>query len=149
MGLIAHYPFNGDRDDITGNIPLTTTGTSTLITPGKLGNAYNMTSGAYITDLTDIPESLTVSMWVRHNGSAWLSEALFGTRLGSNGFMLYRNDGDGDAYYRVYYWYNSTSNVSTAYHSWPGISSIPQDEWFHIAQVRYADGRLKFYKNVY
>ena len=130
MTLIAHWPLDGNLNDISGNgNDLTNvSGTSTVV-DGKIGSGYNKTSGYYSTGLTDMPNEMTVSLWMKHNGASWDSECLFGTRTGSNGFMLYRNSGDTDGYYRTYFWYNSTSAAIKIYNSYPGISGVIADTW--------------------
>lgn len=148
MSLIAWYPFNGNTDDYSGNNHiLTVQGTNTLIDAGKIGQTYTMTSGYYKTDINVIPQNLSIGMWFKHNGTNWLSECLFGTRTGSNGFMLYRNDGDTDGYYRIYFWYVNTSAAIVGYYVWPGLSSFAADTWYHIFMTRYADGNLRFFRN--
>ena len=152
MALIAHWPLNGNLDDISGNNrPLTSPSGDLTSVPGKIGLGYTKTSGYYLTDLNttdELPENLTISMWVRHNGDVWSSgEAFFGTRTGSNGFMLYRNGGETAGQYRVYYWYNNTSGSIVIYNAYPYLTGISPDVWYHITMVRFADGRLKLYKN--
>jgi hypothetical protein len=148
MSLIAWYPLKGDTLDYSGNgTTLVNSGTNTLIDNGKIGKTYTKTDGCYLTEFTKIPDTVSISLWFKHNGTDWLSECLFGTRTGDNGFMLYRNDGDADGYYRIYFWYNSTSGAVVGYNPWPGISGFAADTWYHITMVRQDNGKLFFYRD--
>lgn len=148
MALIAHWPLTGNLNEITGsNYTLTDTSSSSVISTGKIGQTYQKTGGSFVTNLNVIPDEVTISLWFRHNSTDWLSECLFGTRTGNNGFMLYRNDGDTDGYYRIYYWYVNTSGSVVGYNTWPGISGLSASTWYHFTLVRYSDGRLKLYKD--
>jgi len=103
MSPIAHWPLMGNLNEYTGKgYTLTNSGTNTVLNAGKIGKAYNKTDGYYRTNLSTIPEAVSIAAWFKHNGANWLSECLFGTRSVSDGFMIYRNDGDTDNYYRVY-----------------------------------------------
>jgi hypothetical protein len=148
MSLIAHFPLNASLIDLTKSSTVTSTGDNTSVSTGKIGYANNKTSGAYITNITLIPESFSIGMWARHNGTNWVtSDCLFGTRVGNDGFMLYRNSGDVANYYRAYFWYVNTANTVVGYNTWPGISNVPSDAWFHVAMSRHSDGRLELYLN--
>jgi hypothetical protein len=148
-GMLAHWPLSSNLNDYSGYSQslVNTSGTSTLVTSGKIGGAYTKTSGYYNTGITKVPDEVSISMWFRHNGTVWDSECLFGTRVGDNGFMFYRNSGDTAGYYRIYFWYNTTSATVTGYNTWPGISGFAADTWYHITMVRNSNGNLKFYKD--
>lgn len=148
VGLVRHWPLTGNLSEYSGlGASLTSpSGDNTQVT-GKIGLGYTKTSGYYLTDLSYLPGDLTISMWFRHNGTDWVSECLFGTRLNSDGFMVYRNDGDGDNYYRVYYWYINTSNTVVGYNTWPGITGIAADTWYHLTVVRTFSGQMRIYIN--
>lgn len=114
---------------------------------GKIGIQQRKTSGQFVSDLTDIPQNFSISMWYKHNGAVWTSECMFGTRTGSNGFMFYRNSSDSQGYYRIYFWYNATDGTIKSYYQWPGMSGFQQDTWYHIVMVRTQDGYLRFYRD--
>ena len=137
---------NGNIIDAMGNSELVNSGTSTAVA-GKIGQAMRKTSGSYLTDLTNIPDNLSISLWYKHNGATWASECIFGTRLGSNGFMLYRNASDTAGYYRAYFWYNSTSSTIVGYNQWPGISGLSPDTWYHLVMTRDSLGNFRLYKD--
>lgn len=147
--LVRHWPMLGNLNDVSGNgiMLLNPSGTNTAINAGKIGQALTKTSGYYLSNINNPSDDLTISMWFRHNGTNWLSECLFGTRVGNDGFMFYRNDGDTDGYYRIYFWYNSTSNTVNGYNTWPGISGLAADTWYHVTMVRKSNGNLRFYLN--
>jgi hypothetical protein len=146
MALIAWYKLDGSLEDSVGKTSLTNSGTSTAVA-GKIGQAMRKTSGYYLTDLTNIPDNLSISLWYKHNGATWASECIFGTRLGSNGFMLYRNASDTAGYYRAYFWYNSTSSTIVGYNQWPGISGLSPDTWYHLVMTRDSLGNFRLYKD--
>jgi len=146
MSLIRWYRMNGNIIDAMGNSELVNSGTSTAVA-GKIGQAMRKTSGYYLTDLTNIPDNLSISLWYKHNGATWASECIFGTRLGSNGFMLYRNASDTAGYYRAYFWYNSTSSTIVGYNQWPGISGLSPDTWYHLVMTRDSLGNFRLYKD--
>jgi hypothetical protein len=146
MSLIRWYRMNGNIIDAMGNSELVNSGTSTAVA-GKIGQAMRKTSGYYLTDLTNIPDNLSISLWYKHNGATWASECIFGTRLGNNGFMLYRNASDTAGYYRAYFWYNSTSSTIVGYNKWPGISGLSPDTWYHLVMTRDSLGNFRLYKD--
>ena len=146
MALIAWYKLDGSLEDSVGKTSLTNSGTST-VEAGKIGQSMRKTSGYYLTDLTNIPDNLSISLWYKHNGATWASECIFGTRLGSNGFMLYRNASDTAGYYRAYFWYNSTSSTIVGYNQWPGISGLSPDTWYHLVMTRDSLGNFRLYKD--
>jgi hypothetical protein len=139
----------GTLNDFSGNsLNLTNaSGTNTTVNTGKIGQGLTKTTGYYSTGITKVPDEVSLSMWFRHNGSTWDSECLFGTRVGDNGFMFYRNSGDTAGLYRIYFWYNTTSGTVVGYNTWPTIGSFAADTWYHITMVRNSNGNLKFYRD--
>jgi len=62
MALIAHYPMNGNLDNLVDpNSPLVNVGNHT-VEDGKIGKCYSKTTSYYNTGMTVIPASVSISM---------------------------------------------------------------------------------------
>ena len=87
MALIAHWPLNGDLDDISGNKNHAYANGSLTTESGRiLKTAYRAQGGRIETGLSDFDHDYTITGWWKMNGSSWgYSVAFAGTRSGTNG----------------------------------------------------------------
>jgi prepilin-type N-terminal cleavage/methylation domain-containing protein len=102
-----------------------------------------------ITNLTNTPQNMTFEGWFKKTNSYWDAIAFLGKRHGSTGWMLYRNSGDTNGYFRWYMHYVDGGGTVRSYSSggWPGISGMKVGQWYHIAVTRTADGATDLYLN--
>jgi len=147
VSLIAHYRLDGNAVDDIGGQNGTVAGTVSYAS-GKLGNSF-VTGASTGRINTPIPDStfarpFAASAWVRIK--AWgLSQGVFGTRSSPNGWMLYRNSGDGNGLLRFYMHYTNTSDSNTtASHTFSGF---PLNEWFHVVVMRTPNGGYQTWFN--
>ena len=146
MSLIAHYPLNGDARDYFGNDGIER-GSSSYI-DGKIGKGLEFSGGHIDTNIQDpAGGSFSFTTWFKKTTSTWSSTGIAGTRRGNSGWMLYRNSGDSDGYFRWYSFYNSTDGSINSYRSWPGISGLQNNIWYHFCVTRTLNGFLKIYVN--
>ena len=147
-GVTAWYKMDGNTNDSSDNNNNGVFSGTPQIVSGKIGQAYEFSNLQYmLTGITNVSQDLSISLWMRHNGSIWDSECMFGTRTSNNGFMFYRNSGDTAGYYRIYFWYTNTSDSVVGYNTWPGVSGFTADTWYNVIMTRTSDGHLKFYRN--
>ena len=142
--LIAHYPLNGDARDYFGN---GTDSGNLVFDQGIIGQ------GCYFNNDEQISSNIndtglgrfTFCTWFKKVGSSWGSSAIAGTRSGNTGWMLYRNSGDTNGYFRWYMHYRTTSGGISSYNAWPGISGLSNDSWYHITVTRSHNGYSDIY----
>ncbi len=146
-GLVAHYPFNGNANDESGNGNDGTVNGATLAVDrfGTANSAYSFDGDGYIrkSDLSLALEDFTISLWLNATDiPSWYRQAFSIHSGGGGGNAGDRNisvqfDSEEDLQITL-----STSDggrgVSVA-----GRVIVPQ-EWYHVAFERDSD-RLKFF----
>ncbi len=154
-GLIAHYRFDKDASDASGNGRHAENHGATLVAGGKFGSAFSF-DGA--DDYVSIPSgvtrglaSATFALWVKTTqskakprGSYWTNPALLGVATaayGSGDLALMIEKGN------VAYFHGLPPEDRDM--SWFSEKSVNDDRWHHIALVNagplvllYVDGRL-------
>jgi len=143
---VGMWNLNGDATDASGlgnnGSPQGTFGW----VEGIEGQAIEFNGGrVYINDLTDIPSDMTFSGWFKKTTTSWDSIAFLGKRDSNTGWMLYRNSGDPDGYFRWYTHYKDSAGGIHSYSPWPGIYGLQVGKWHHIAVTRTHDGYTKIY----
>lgn len=130
--LVAHYPFNGNADDASGNGHHGTVYGATL-TPDRFGNpegAYHFVSSEH--DYIRVPDdpqlqitnNLSISLWIRHNATAGGFEDIVMKGNETYGFQF--NSGSDEVLF----------HLKQAGGSWRNLNSLytpVTDQWFHIA----------------
>lgn len=145
-GLIAHYPFNGDAMDASGN-ENHGVNMGAVLTEDRFGNA----NSAYLFNGTDtyvtIPSSASLeSPDSAITMSAWINPA--GYSLVGNPFapILMKSDNPANSFmYRLYIY---PTGVGASLNNWTNTATlemdIPLDEWHHIA-VSFCPTTVMYY----
>ncbi len=141
-GLIAHYAFDGDTLDSTGNNPGTVEGAPTYVL-GKNGQAIklNGTSDYVLVEGSYLLQNYTISMWFRADdvtGSADLL-SLVNADGGHGILMELRADGSIRYLHRFPFGTSGGSNVYSA----PGFDD---GTWYHLTVVK-TDATIAMYIN--
>lgn len=142
-GLIAHWPFDTDADDVVGSANGTLVGGASITVASKIGSGALTLDG--VNDSVDLgapaslslPSEFTIAAWVRWTGSTGSLQSIYSAG-GTNGayFVLdintglkglyFFNDGPGSGF-------NGDGNV------------IPISTWRHAAMTRESSGAVTFY----
>jgi hypothetical protein len=141
-GLTAHYPFNGNADDASGNGNHGVVNGTTLTTDrfGFANSAYRFNGSSWI-QLPDAvepvqPSELTLSMWILADGGAntagaWLIH--LSSRTGENGILLWNANSWG-------YWVKLQSSQDFSANG----DLVVADGWAHLVAV-YKQGQYMQY----
>ena len=156
-GLIAHWTmdqkdYNFNINKLSDKTPYLNHGinsgaSSTIDRHGNEGGAMSFNNQKIETPLTTTPEDMSFSVWFRKTTESWDSIAILGKRNGQSGWMLYRNSGDKNGYFRWYMHYLNTSDTVSAYIGWPGIDGLENNKWHHIVVTRSYNGESIIYKD--
>jgi hypothetical protein len=151
-GLVAHYPFDGNAQDVTGNGNDGTVNGATL-TADRFGNAdsaYNFDGVNDYIDMKDSPyiQSLvfghgTVLTWFKTYSTKWGDIiGYFDAGQGEDGFVIrYQQNGE------IYFILGDSSGNNGAYQL--RVPNLGGNKWHHVAGVwdgnkicLYVDGNL-------
>ena len=145
MALIAHWPLNGNTNDISGNNYLIT-GSPTIMA-GKIGQAYdfstNRLSFLYRDYGLDFTKNISVSFWVYITAYPASRMGIFETAYGAEFAINIASDGS-------LQWYYGTSGVEAAPYTafTTNAGTVEVGKWVHITLVRDIKNNALFcYKN--
>ncbi len=154
-GLVAHWLFNGDADDATGNgndgtpmagHPWFGGGAPPQLTADRFGNAnycYHFDQGCnievpYKTSLN--PNTMTISLWINMEEQPNNDYIIAMNRW--NGWKLNIQDQN-----FLFYTVKALNNGDTIYYDRDSNpQAIAADTWTHVA-ITYTDGFINFYVN--
>ncbi len=145
---IAHYRFEGNTNDETGNYD--GTGYGIGYDTGKIGQAAffdGVSDYIELTDLGNIHEPISIAMWIHPDYDTSINQSLFGRNIGygSTGYH-YENelliDGDSE-YFKFGDRAGSPSGDSFVY------STVQHQlgQWQHVAVTRDTDNTIQFFIN--
>jgi fibronectin-binding autotransporter adhesin len=156
-GVVAHYTFDGNTDDTTGNHNGTLVGTGASYTTGRAGDALNFTGSQQVTVpyAADLGmSSYTVSAWVNLTVDSG-NLGIVGTRFGGDATFDYKaragdihgDIGDGTG------WINTGVDIAAGNTGTDGQGGdLPLGQWYLVTYVvddaakqfrLYIDGDLK------
>jgi len=130
--LVAHYPFNGNADDASGNDHHGTVYGATLSTD-RFGNpqgAYHFNASEHdyiqVPDHADlqITNNLSISVWMKHGSIAGQFEDIVMKGNDSYGFQF--NSGSHEVLFHLKQGGGSWRNLNS-------LHTPVTDEWFHVA----------------
>lgn len=142
-GLIAHYPFNGNANDISGSNYNGTVSGATLTTDrfGNADSAYNFNG---IDNYISLPSftiggAFSLSTWLNRNDSStsWQRIIDFGNGQANNNLIV------GLVNQKLFvdvFWGGASFHIETS-------EDVPQGQWTHVAATIGADGWVQLYLN--
>ena len=141
MSLIAHWPLNGNTNDISGNGYVLTNGGAIDSSFGKIGHSYLFSTQGM--SVSSIPLLTNINLY-ELTLSAWVYATETPTSNGNNIITLSQNTGIRfrlDPVNRIWvYYYNGTNTFSFT------SSAIELNEWTHITLL-LRDEELSIYLN--
>ncbi len=147
-GLVAHWPQNGNTNDIFGGHNPSATNAISFVN-GKVGQGVMLASGGYI-DIADSSsmqnQQLTVSAWVRPDGAGPNNDSLGSTFIQKN---LAPPTGNNNVSVGLYWRSQDNTfrfcigNISTAITS---STSFVTGQFYHVAGT-YDGSQIKLYVN--
>ncbi len=151
-GLIAHYPFNGNANDESGNANNPTTNSATLTTDrcGNANKAYSFDGDDYIQipynrALLPNNDTKTYSCWLKfsnnhagntfyfQNGNADFSDGQFKFEINNQGRM--------NVQLHSYWGYGGGSNANYMYHDIPNFNPLT----YHLLAISIDNSIVKYY----
>jgi uncharacterized protein (TIGR02145 family) len=146
-GLVAHYPFNGNANDISGNGNNGTVNGATLTTDrfGKANKAYSFNG---ISDYIEIPNSntinfskyMTISLWLKSSQLNKPMRIIDKTTVSSaDGYMLDSGSGSNSNENDKIRFVGANGNFVTS-------NSVGEFKWYHLT-LSFENGLIKFYIN--
>lgn len=152
QGLIAHYPFNGNANDISGN-NINGTASNVTLTTDKLGNPnsayhFNGTNAHILLPFSNLynfapQDSFSISVWVAPEaGQSWIAQALVVKSPFHPDFTLSNWN------YGVYLWdYTPMGGYALTHLLSSSIDTrIANPCWYNII-ITYKNGIWKMYVN--
>jgi arabinan endo-1,5-alpha-L-arabinosidase len=148
-GLIAHYAFEGDLADSSGQLGAGTvtgnridnTGGAISYGAGVAGNAaiFNGSSGVRLPNGLIAGNSYSVALWARPDQLTMFTTTFFGARDPNNWVSLVPRGGD-------FAGQNTMLWSGTAWYDAPTGTQIPVGQWTHLAFTA-SEGAIKVYVN--
>lgn len=135
--FIAHYPFDGNANDVTGNGMTATLAGGTAWTTGRSGQAVDLSgSGAHVvlpSGLLAGAAAFSVATWVRLDTvTTWSRVFDFGSGTGAYAFLSPRSSAGG-ARFAV------TTGGAGAEQQINAPTALPQGVWTHVAVTQNGD----------
>ena len=146
MGLIAHYPLNGNTNDATGNTTPSIVGTPVSSNEGKLGGSYDFNAGRLDVSTANLflDKDSTICFWVKLDSlpTAGQRRGVMQTIYGAEFAVNITDTG-------VMQWYYGTSGVAgVPYSAYSVDDMFTVGEWIHVALwTNIATMEKKAYKN--
>jgi len=142
-GLIAHYPFNGNANDTSGN-NYNGTPVGVSLTADREGNANSAYNFNGIDNYISIPSftlggEFSLSVWLNRNDSStsWQRIIDFGNGQMDNNLLI------GLVNQKLFvdvFWGDSSIHIEAS-------DDVPQGQWTHVAATIGADGWVQLYLN--
>ncbi|WP_188135375.1 glycoside hydrolase family 127 protein [Lentzea indica] len=135
--FIAHYPFDGNANDATGNGLTATLAGGAAWTTGRSGGAVDLSgSGAHVvlpSGLLAGAMAFTVATWVRLDTvTTWSRVFDFGSGTGAYAFLTPRSSAGGTRF-------AITTNGAGAEQQINAPAALPQGVWTHVAVTQNGD----------